>query len=79
MSTVAELISLQCEAVFKDRALRSEALALIDDVTQLMSDLGESELCEKMHQIYIDLEVFAHDNDSHQFGVVIELFAGRDK
>ena len=79
MTTAAEFISLKCEEVFKHRALRNEALNLLDDVTQLMSELGESELCEKMHQIYIDLEVFAHDNDSHQFGVVIELFAGRDK
>lgn len=79
MSTVAELISLQCEAVFKDKALRNETLNLIDDVIQLMSDLGESELCEKMHQIYLDLEVFAHDHDSHPFGVVIDLFAYRDK
>ena len=79
MSTVAELISLQCEAVFKDRTLRSEALALIDDVTQLMSDLGESELCEKMHQIYLDLETYAHSNEDMPFGVVIDLFASRTK
>ena len=47
MTTVAELISLQCEAVFKDRTLRSEALSLIDDVTQLMSDLGEMSYARK--------------------------------
>ena len=79
MSTAAELISLKCEEVFKHKALRSEALDLIDDVTQLMSELGESELCEKMHQIYIDLEVFANDNDCFPFDLIIELFAGRDK
>ena len=79
MSTVAELISLQCEEVFKHKALRTEALNLIDDVTQLMSDLGESELCEKMHQIYLDLETYAHNNEDMPFGVVIDLFASRTK
>jgi hypothetical protein len=79
MTTAAELILLQCEAVLKDKALRSETLGLLDDVTQLMSNLGESELCEKMHQIYIDLEVFANDNNCFPFDLIIELFAGRDK
>ena len=79
MTTAAESISLKCEEVFKHRALRNEALNLLDDVTQLMSELGESELCEKMHQIYLDLEVFANDNDCFPFEIVIELFAGRDK
>jgi hypothetical protein len=79
MTTAAELISLKCEEVFKHRALRNEALDLIDDVTQLMSELGESELCEKMHQIYLDLETYAHANEDMPFGVVIDLFASRTK
>jgi len=79
MSTAAELLLLQCKAVLKDKALRSETLDLLDNVTQLMSNLGENELCEKMHQIYIDLEVFANDNDCFPFDLIIELFAGRDK
>jgi len=79
MTTAGELLLAQCEAVLKDKALRSETLNLLDDVIQLMSNLGENELCEKMHQIYLDLEVFANDNDCFPFEIVIELFAGRDK
>jgi len=79
MTTAGELLLAQCEAVLKDKALRSETLSLLDDVIQLMSDLGENKLCEKMHQIYLDLEVFANNNDGFPFDIVIELFAGRDK
>ncbi len=79
MSTAAESISLKCKEVFKHRALRNEALNLLDDVTQLMSELGESELCEKMHQIYLDLETYAHANKDMPFGIVIDLFASRTK
>jgi hypothetical protein len=79
MSTGADRLLSQCEAVLKDKALRSETLSLLDDVIQLMSDLGENELCEKMHQIYLDLEVFANSNNGFPFEIVIELFAGRDK
>jgi hypothetical protein len=79
MSTGADRLLSQCEAVLKDKALRSETLSLLDDVIQLMSDLGENELCEKMHQIYLDLEVFANNNDGFPFEIVIELFTGRDK
>ena len=79
MTTAAESISLKCEEVFIHRPLRNEALNLVDDVTQLMSELGESELCEKMHQIYLDLETYAHSNEDMPFGVVIDLFASRTK
>jgi len=79
MTTAGEILLAQCEAVLKDKALRSETLSLLDDVIQLMSDLGENKLCEKMHQIYLDLEVFANNNDGFPFEIVIELFAGRDK
>jgi hypothetical protein len=79
MSTGADRLLSQCEAVLKDKALRSETLSLLDDVIQLMSDLGENELCEKMHQIYLDFEVFANSNNGFPFKIVIELFAGRDK
>ena len=79
MTIAGELLLAQCEAVLKDKALRSETLNLLDDVIQLMSDLGENELCEKMHQIYLDLEVFASNNNGFPFEIVIELFAGRDK